>query len=425
MRISILNPDPDSHQEHAGCKRVEPLPTESQARVVHRQRLAIIQSIALATVIIFTVLPPVQMPAEQAYPDSASYFAIANGQQNAAYYYYAGRILHPLTARFVSHVFGLSLPNGFRAVSCISLVVLFVAVTGNVGDTVLVPLLFMAVVIQAFRTYYLPDLFYAGMCALFFAAFRRNIWLGLPLIFLLHVTRESTIFLTLITAAVMFRRSTLFAATTIALGVAAMMVTSVLVARGVPNHHGMPTFAFDLLKIAYNTSANIFGVKLWTDTNGPTTGCDPVWTVAVHVGAIRRLGLCSFQWWRPFATVIALASAFGTLPLFVRRSRHEVLLRADLEIAYWYGLVNLAFAPLIGGTVARYTLYAWPVFWLCVGELLKSLPKREKFVVVSLSLAVSWVPELIGTMGAFLAELGLYYFARIAMVQSGASWHSK
>lgn len=391
-------------------------------KAVHGQRRVVFQAVTLAMVIVFAWLPAVQMPVQQGYPDSVSYFAIASGQQKTAYYYYAGRVLHPLTARFLSHVFGLSLPNGFRAVSCFSLVILFVAVSGNVGDTMLVPLLLMAVVIQAFRFYYLPDLFYAGLSAVFFSTFRRNIWLSLPLIFLLQITRESTILLILITSAVMSGRNTRFAVAVVAVGAAGMVVTSMLVAGAVPNHHGLSTAVFDLLKVGYNISANFFGVVLWTDTNATTTGCNPVWTAAIHLGAIRHVGLCSVQWWRPLVTVVSLASAFGIVPLFVGQACPKELLRADLKIAYWYGLASLALAPLIGGTVARYTLYAWPLFWLYGGELLKSLPRRKKVVVVSLSLAASWVPEFFGPISAFLAELGLYYCAWIVKVQSGTRW---
>ena len=334
---------------------------------------AIVAALFTATAICVFFWPPLQAPEQQGYPDSKSYFAIASGHQDAAYYYYAGRVLHPLCARAIAAILGLSLPGGFRALSCLSLAVLFVAVAANQGELPVVPLLAMAVVVDAFRTYYIPDLSYAALCAVFFLTLRRNIWLALPLLFCLHLTRESTIILTLIVAVVMFRLHGAFSAAVLAVGLIGMTSTSALVARGLPNHHGMSTLIFDFLKLAYNVSANFMGIVLWTDTNAATTGCAPSWSMSVHVGAIRRLGVCHLQWWRPLATLVSLASAFGILPLLVWRARDKAAPRIDLKIAYWYGLVSLMAAPLIGGRVARYTLYAWPAFWLCGGELLKSL----------------------------------------------------
>ncbi|MBV8135199.1 MAG: hypothetical protein JO121_06090, partial [Deltaproteobacteria bacterium] len=149
-------------------------------------------ALVLALLICFFLLPPIQRPEQQGYPDSKSYFAIANGDAQAAYYYYAGRVLHPLTARLVAHLFGLSLPDGFRTVACLSLILLYVIVAAEVGDPALLGLLTLAIVVRAFRTYYLPDLFYASLLAIFFSCFRRNMWLALPVLFLLHLSREST-----------------------------------------------------------------------------------------------------------------------------------------------------------------------------------------------------------------------------------------
>lgn len=49
-----------------------------------------------------------------------------------------------------------------------------------------------------------------------FLVFRKNLWLALPIIFLLHLTRESTILLTVTMACLMFRRDFPFATAVVA-----------------------------------------------------------------------------------------------------------------------------------------------------------------------------------------------------------------
>jgi hypothetical protein len=175
-------------------------------RFLNRRTRVAAGALVLALLICFFLLPPIQRPEQQGYPDSKSYFAIASGDAQAAYYYYAGRVLHPLTARLVAKLFGLSLPDGFRAVACASLVLLYVKVAAEVGDPALLGLLAEAVVVKAFRTHYLPDLLYAALLAIFFSCFRRNVWLALPILFLLHLSRESAVILTAVVAALVLRR---------------------------------------------------------------------------------------------------------------------------------------------------------------------------------------------------------------------------
>jgi hypothetical protein len=381
----------------------------SLGRSSHRSAYAAAGALVLALLICFLLLPPVQTPEQQGYPDSKSYFAIASGNQQAAYYYYADRVLHPLTAALVARLFRLSLPDGFRAVACASLVLLFVMVAAEVGDPAFLGLLLIAVVVEAFRNYYLPDLFYAALLAIFFRCFLRNVWLALPILFLLQLSRESTIVLTGVIVALMLRRNRAFAWAVVLVGVGGMFATSLLMARGTPNHHGLSTLVFDFLKVAYNLSANLIGFVFWTDTNAATVGCSPVRTVAVHWGAIRHLGVCPYQWVRPLTTATSMASAFGLLPLLVWGARREKSPRTDLQTAFWYGLVSFIAAPLLGGTVERYTLYAWPLFWLYGGERLNSLHPHQKGTLVLFSLVASWTPRSLGPISAFFAA-GLLYW---------------
>ena len=107
-------------------------------------------------------------------------------------------------------------------------------------------------------------------------------------------------------------------------------------------------------------------------------------------------------------SLISLASAFGVLPLLLWRARHEPLQPTELRIAFWYGVICFLAAPFFGRKVGRYTLYAWPLFWLCGGELLRSLPGNQKALLILLSLTVSWLAQATGPVAGFFAEAGLY-----------------
>ena len=56
------------------------------------------------------------------------------------------------------------------------------------------------------------------------------------------------------------------------------------------------------------------------------------------------------------------------------------------QTAFAYGATCLIFAPLIGVTPVRYFLYAWPLYWLALPELLKGLKFDRTRIIVLLFL---------------------------------------
>ena len=358
------------------------------------------------------LLPPVETPGFQG-SDANSYFAIAAGHPQDAYYYYGGRILYPLAARYGAAVTRLSLPDGFRLLSCLSLVVFIGALCLIVGNVALLPFLLVPGFILAFRAYYFPELFYAALTAVFFLVLSANVWLALPFLFALHITRESTVLLTVTLALVMARRNRLYALAVIVVGIAGLSISSALAARGLPNHHGIQGPLFDLLKVLYNIAHNLLGLVFWTDTNALTTDCRPEWLIRVHIGSIRQLGFCGFQWKEPATTIVALASSFGVLPLLIIRGRARLFEGTAMsEVATWYGALSLIAAPLIGTAVARYTLYAWPLFWIRGGDLLNLFEPREYLLFAPLVLLSAWLPVVVtGTFSILTVEALLYWLA--------------
>lgn len=82
------------------------------------------------------------------------------------------------------------------------------------------------------------------------------------------------------------------------------------------------------------------------------------------------------------------------------------------EVATWYGALSLIAAPLIGTAVARYTLYAWPLFWIRGGDLLNLFEPREYLLFAPLVLLSAWLPVVVtGTFSILTVEALLYWLA--------------
>ena len=134
--------------------------------------------------------------------DSMVYRALALGQNDKVPGSIAGRILHPLSIRLVSSVFGLNIDTAFLAVGIVTLAVLCVSLAWILKQTtgfgaLVLPLLFTPLVVHyMFGLYYCQDLFYAALLSCFFAAMLRGYKrIALLLLLPLYLARESTILL--------------------------------------------------------------------------------------------------------------------------------------------------------------------------------------------------------------------------------------
>lgn len=367
--------------------------------------VALVLSGALALAFRPSVYPP--------YDEGRTYVDMAHGDYSHVYSYYSGRVLHPLAAGVLARVSHMRIDAAlFIRLSMISLVGLFFlvaieyALDYRFAGALWLFVLVTATVVDAYRNYYWHDLFYAALCALFFLALRASPWLALPVMFLLYMTRESTV--VLVVALVMvaaFRRrwGLCFAAAVV--GFLAMRLDAALVARSLPNNEGVSMPLLDFLRIPYNFMRNICGVELWVNTIA-ATALPPIRTMAVpswlHIGHIREVGYSGFYWEGPARTVLTFLTSFGILPLLavrgVCRSGWSVLReRLDIVTALVYGGLSFALAPLVGGQPERYILYAWPAFWLFgVGALNDAFRSPQKRIeILTLSLFVAWIPAMV------------------------------
>ena len=418
---------------------------------LHRFVLTVGLALVLGSALAMAFRPAVYAP----YDEAHDYVAIANGDYSGLYSYYAGRVLHPLVARLVASITRTAIDaRVFIRVSITSLLGFFCCLgiyyateTGLSGALWLL-LLVTPTLLDSYRNYYWHDLFYAALCALFFLLLRARGWMALPILFLLYLTRESTLLLVVaLVIGAALRRDWKFGLASALVGVAGMQVDSALVARALPNHHGISTTLLDLLKVPYNFAFNVCGLEFWTNTNAATTD-PPSWVTNVpawlHLGNIREVGYSGFSWTRPAGTLLVLATAFGLLPIVIAhaiargprdsiqpsqvswrgedtipgqqkkqewRKLHALtnfqqlrifwgrlpLDKPEVAAAFVYGALIFILTPLIGTTPSRYVLYAWPLFWLVGVDFLRvaisSTRKRVHFVL--LSLCAAWIPAFV------------------------------
>jgi hypothetical protein len=354
-----------------------------------------------------------------AYPpyfEGRDYFSLANGDYSHLEGYYAGRVLHPLVVRAVASVAHLPIDwRSFFFVSVASLGILFCALGAYFAIEIparpwlYISLAATAIVIDQYRNYYWHDLFFAALLAVFFLTLRINPWISLPILLLLFVTRESTFILVFAIALIAaFRREWIFSASALVLGALGARVNSRLVAHALPQHHGIPVFLLDLLKIPYNFALNVCGLEFWTNTNAATIS-DPLKWVAdlppwIHLGNIHQIGYCGFFVDRPVKLLLLALTAFGTMPLLVALSLlkgygRPLLQKLDCAVAVLYGGLMFVLAALTGTNPARYVLYAWPIFWIFGAASLSLLFRERKRTLVeflALSAFAAWIPAMVG-----------------------------
>jgi hypothetical protein len=379
--------------------------SELHPPVSMRRRLTMIGiAFIVGSVLALSFLPPLYPP----YAEGNDYLSVAKLDYANVHSYYGGRVLHPFTVRIVAAAANAPIDaRVFRWVSIASLIAFFLVLAvyfpvGVTGDPVLLLLVATPLLIDLYRNYYWQDLFYTALSALFFLASRWNKWASLPILFLLYLTRESTIVLAFVVVIIaFFYRQKIFAVAALIVGAAGLKATSVLVSHSLPSKHGVSAVVLDGLKIPYNVMLNFFGLQFWTNTNADTITLPRKWVVTlpgwVHLGSIHEVGYCGFFWTKPVFLALILTSAFGVLPIvLLRRTRLKRLLREryDISLVFLYGTLMFVLAPMVA-TGERYFMYAWPLFWIVSLSAIDKLTKKERVTVILLSIAAAWTPALL------------------------------
>ena len=218
----------------------------------------------------------------------------------------------------------------------------------------------------------LPDLWFsmllAGMLVLIA---KERMLLASLMMFPLMVSRESTslvlvCFLIACWSALRWRDRVAAVVAT----VAGSVVVSHLAKDAQSNVEHLPQSVYMLAKVPWNFLHNILGIVPWSNVYSKLCGT-PAWSMALHAGPVRAVGVCGFSGhsWELIAQ--ALLTSFGMLPVLVavlwwRRDRlatRSLLLRFTML----YGTVSLVLAPLLG-------IWMVPPDWVCLAIVSGRLP---------------------------------------------------
>ena len=197
-------------------------------------------------------------------------------------------------------------------------------------------------------------------------------------LFLLYITRESTILLTLsvVLISVYKPNERKFALAVIGVTLIGVFVSSLAGRLGQTNIHAMSDLLYVGLKIPFNFLKNILGMQLWTNTFAAQLGgaCKPVVTINLPawllIGSIRSIGVCPLDITYPLSTITSLLTTFGIAPTILiyslRMNFRRILENSPfwLIVALTYGMISFFVGTSVGASVDRLIGYGWPSFWI-------------------------------------------------------------
>ena len=331
------------------------------------------------------------------------------------------RLLDPAAAGFLARTTGLSVDASFFVTNLASLAVLVsvglslilrqIRSVGFARAIVLSPM-----VLIRFREIYLPDCMHAALVALFFLLLVRGAWwYAMPLLFLMQVTRESTVLLTFVVVLVtLYHRNWKLAGTAVLCTLLGMGVVSRYGNQGQGNIHGANTVVYLVGKVPFNFLTNVCGVCMWTNThakNDPETYPNeplvkyelPAW---IPTGSSAKSASITLDPTLPLAHVRMLITILGIMPSLVLsvilwKRRHLVLDDGLSQVgltALVYGTLAFLMSPILGTSVGRYLSYAWPLAWIAAPELLIRYFDADNRLIRRLAwlqAIASWIPLLL------------------------------
>lgn len=377
--------------------------------------------------------------------DSHYYIDLAEGRLASVIKPFSSRILHPYFVGTLARAFHLEVDTSFLIVSVLSLIALISAVTliarSYLPHYLIAALLATPFLIDLFQDYYLPDLFHAALLGLFFLSlFYKKLWPSLVLLFLLQLTRESTLLLALLFVIISISRGRWKAGLgAIAAAVLGILVTSYFASLGGPNIHQIGTILYLAAKVPYNFLKNIIGLVLWTNTfalNNPVKfPLEPIWKMSLPgwlpSGAIDSIGIYTFDLTYPLITANVLLTTFGILPtilLACLAGKPKRLIGSSplwVAVGLLYGSLSFLLGTSLGASVGRLVGYGWPVFWIALPallDLMPSLDRKFRLGLLACHLLAAWLPLAIGSLTSRSALLSLPMLCLSLAIHGFALW---
>jgi hypothetical protein len=304
--------------------------------------------------------------------DADHYLDLARGNFSGVIQPFASRPLGALVVAGIARVLHCSVERGFVIEGIAALIVMAAAVYTLLMRTKAPRWMVLAVGLVPFwgislQDLVLPDLWYSALLSIMLLLLASEQLMPAALMmFPLMLSRESTS-LTLVCFLIAgwgaLRWRDRIAA--VASAVAGALVVGRLAARSQSNVEHLPQAVYMLAKVPWNFMHNVLGLVPWSNV-APSLCSVPAWSMSLHIGPVRAIGVCGFTTvsWEFLAR--ALLTNFGLLPLllvFLWRRRDKMAKRSVLlKFALLYGGLSLALAPVLGVWFDHLIGYAWPLF---------------------------------------------------------------
>ncbi len=343
------------------------------------------------------------------------YIMAAEGNWDQIIQPYSSRFLHPFTVSLFSFLTGLDIFQSFGVVVIASLFLFFVVVTKILGDNIknpllIIPLFFLPYFFDTLRYTFHPDAFYLLLTAFFFLSLylKSEVWTVI-LLFLMFLTRESTILLALLFALISWIKNKKILTYSVLIIIAAsFFVSSILISGGQPNIHNLNGFTYLFSKLVFNSMTNVLGIIPWANTYN---NCAPLINFdlsnIIPLGSIKEVGICGFDYSLPAKSLITLLTIFGVLPfvllfIYIKKKNEFSVLPFWIKLALLYGVTHYVFGVIAGTSIERLVGYGWPAFILATPILMnKYITNNQNFIfkISSIHIFVAWMPFMIMKIG--------------------------
>jgi hypothetical protein len=352
-------------------------------------------------------------------PDSAAYIKLAEGRLSEVGKPFSNRLTCPTLARFISRSTGWSLDASFFALNFA-----FAAVWISLGlgwifrrtrsFALATAIVLTPVTLLYAREIYNADCVHAALTIIFFLLLARRLWwAAIPVLFLLQITNEATMLLTLVFVLVCaYHRMWKLALAGILVTGLGIGVVGHYAKQGKGNIHDQGTLVYLVGKVPFNFLTNVCGLRMWTNTHAENDPAaypnEPMFKVDVPkwipTGRMRQVGIYALDYLAPLRSAGVMFTIFGVMPvvaLFAIVRRRWRLVRDDglsfiALLTLVYGVLAYLLGPSLGAGYFRLTSRGWPLAWIAVPELLAHYfnlnPNNKRFIgqLVWLQVICSW-----------------------------------
>jgi hypothetical protein len=323
---------------------------------------------------------------------------------------HATRIVLPYLVKLLNPI--LPTHQAFFFIAICSLLCLIICVKHllsicNTPLSIIILIMINPLLVYYFRQYYIPDLFYMAILSIYLVLiFYDKQLMGSAVLFILFMTRETTIFLsiTVLVISLLYNRRNqlIFTIVAMALGLSGFLLLGKISGS---NIWGLSERLYILFKIPYATLRNLAGINLVTNV---VTFCDPVWKInlpqSIQLGGIKTVGICRWDPEQILSTISLSLIAFGIGPTillaYFKNFRSSLADKDDwLKIAFFYGIFIFLVSYFISIDKARVIGYGWPLFWLAIPILLTLDKSYEISLILKpliiIHVIVTWIGAVI------------------------------